>query len=130
VGSAAVTGLRELQAAIQKLPDAVTAALKAEARASADRIAAHAASLLRAQTHGTGRTADAIRVLEEGADKQFVVNSPGTADRPANLPIWLEYGTRFMTAKPHMRPAADAESAAYKQHMAAAAERASQKVLG
>jgi hypothetical protein len=125
-----VTGLRELQAAIQKLPDAVTAALKAEARASADRIAAHAASLLRAQTHGTGRTADAIRVLEEGADKQFVVNSPGTADRPANLPIWLEYGTRFMTAKPHMRPAADAESAAYKQHMAAAAERASQKVLG
>jgi hypothetical protein len=130
VGSATVTGLRELQAAIQKLPDAVTAALKAEARASADRIAAHAAALLRAQTHGTGRTAAAIRVLEEGADKQFVVNSPGTADKPANLPIWLEYGTRFMTAKPHMRPAADAESAAYKQHMAAAAERAAQKVLG
>jgi hypothetical protein len=130
VGSATVTGLRELQAAIQKLPDAVTAALKAEARASAGRIAAHAASLLRAQTHRTGRTAAAIRVLEEGADKQFVVNSPGTADKPANLPIWLEYGTRFMTAKPHMRPAADAESATYKQHMAAAAERAAQKVLG
>jgi hypothetical protein len=122
--------VRTLQAAIAKLPDAVTAALKVEAHASAQRIAAHAAALLRAQTHGTGRTAAAIRVLEEGGDRQFVVNSPGTADKPANLPIWLEYGTRFMAARPHMRPAADAESAAYKAHMAAAAERAAQKVLG
>ncbi len=123
------TGLRELQQAIQHLPDAVTAAMKGEARSSADRIAAHAKSLLRAQTHGSGKTADAIRVLDESAEKQFVVNSPGDPDRPANLPIWLEYGTRFMLARPHMRPAADAESTRYKANMAAAAEAAVSKAL-
>ena len=122
--------LAELQAGIQQLPEAVTAALKGEARSSADRIAAHARALLQSQTHGTGATAGAIRVLDETERKQFTVNSPGTADKPANLPMWLEYGTVFMAAKPHMRPAGEAESDRYRRNMAAAAEGAAQKVLG
>ena len=124
-----ITGLRELNQAIDRLDETVTAELKKTARASADRIAHHAADLLRSRTHGTGRTAAAIRVLDESSDKQFVVNSPGDPERPANLPIWLEYGTRFMTAKPHMRPAADAESERYKVDMAAAAERVVAKAI-
>jgi hypothetical protein len=122
--------VKELQTAIQQLPEGVTAALKVEARASADRIAAHAQALLRSQTHGTGATAAAIRVIDESDRKQFTVNSPGTADKPANLPIWLEYGTVYMSAKAHMRPAAEAESERYKRNMAEAAERAAQKALG
>ncbi len=108
----------------------MTEALKTTARASAGRIATNAKAILRSKTHGTGRTANAIRVLDESRDKQYVVNSPGDPDRPANLPIWLEYGTRFMTAKPHMRPAADAESARYTAAMTATAEQTATKVLG
>lgn len=129
-GSVTVTGLDDLKRAIDRLPEAVTEALKSEARISADRIAAHAKALLRSKTHGTGQTADAIRVLDESRDQQWVVNSPGTADKPANLPLWLEYGTVYMSAKAHMRPAADAESARYKQNMAAAATRTAEKALG
>jgi len=129
-GSVTVTGLETLQQQIARLPEAVTAALKVEARASADRIAAHAKALLRSQTHGTGKTADAIRVLDESQEQQYVVNSPGDPDRAANLPLWLEKGTIYMSAKPHMRPAANAESERYKQNMAAAAERTVQKALG
>lgn len=125
-----VSGLRELEQAIERFPAAVTEALKTTARASAGRIATNAKAILRSKTHGTGRTANAIRVLDESRDKQYVVNSPGDPDRPANLPIWLEYGTRFMTAKPHMRPAADAESARYTAAMTATAEQTATKVLG
>jgi len=128
-GSAVASGLTALRAGIEKLDATVTAALKATARASADRIAAHAAQLLRSQTHGTGRTADAIRVLDETDRKQYVVNSPGHPDRPANLPMWLEFGTRYMTAKPHMRPAGDAETERYKTNMVKAAEDAALKAL-
>lgn len=123
-----VTGLDTLQRAIARLPAAVTAALKAEARASADRVTAHAQALLRAQTHGTGATADAIGVADDSAHQQFTVHvSPG--DRPANLPLWLEYGTRFMVARPFMRPAAAAENDRYVQNMTAAAARTAQDVL-
>ncbi len=58
-----------------------------------------------------------------------MVNSPGHPDRPANLPVWLEFGTRYMTAKPHMRPAADAESERYKFNMVKAAEDAAGEAL-
>lgn len=123
-------GLRELNRAIDKLPFVVSEALKRSARESAERIARNAASILRSKTHGTGRTADAIRVLDESARKQYIVNSPGHPDRPAMLPMWLEYGTRFMSAKPYMRPAGDAESERYRTNMTAAAERAAKMVLG
>jgi len=125
-----VTGLRELEQAIDRFSDDVENAFKATARASADRIAHNAASMLLSKTHGTGKTARAIRVLDESKDHQYVVNSPGDPDRPANLPIWLEYGTRFMSAKPHMRPAGDAEKDRYVSAMTATAEQTAQKVLG
>ncbi len=128
-GSAVASGLKELEAGIERLEPSVTAALKQTARESAGRIASHAAQLLNSQTHGTGRTAAAIRVLDESDRKQYVVNSPGHPDRPANLPVWLEFGTRYMTAKPHMRPAADAESERYKFNMVKAAEDAAGEAL-
>jgi hypothetical protein len=130
VSSASVktTGLDSLQQAITRLPASVTAALKAEARASADRITAHAQALLRAQTHGTGATAGAIGVADDSAHQQFTVHvSP--EDRPANLPMWLEYGTRFLVARPFMRPAAAAENDRYVQNMTVAAERTAKDVL-
>jgi len=129
-GSVTVTGLRELEQAIERFSAEVEDAFKATARASADRIATNAASMLRSKTHGTGTTARAIRVLDESKDHQYVVNSPGDPERPAGLPGWLEFGTRFMTAKPHMRPAGDVENERYKANMTATAERVGVKVFG
>ena len=128
-GSATATGLHELTAQIGRLDAVVTARLKQTAKASADRIAAHAAAILRSTTHGTGRTANSIRVLDESSDKQYLVQCPGDSEQPANLPMWLERGTRYMSARPFMRPAADAEEARYRREMIAAAEGAIVDVL-
>lgn len=111
------TGLREARAAVAQLPRAVTLALRGVAWQSSRRIKADAQRRLRAQTHGTGKTADAIVVIEEEAKKQFVIASQGDAGDAANLPLWLEYGTVKMTAKPYMRPSALAESPTYKREM-------------
>lgn len=126
----ATDDLAALRAGIDHLPDVVTAALKAEAKATAERVAARAAEILRSKTHGTGKTAASIRVLDESDEKQFVVNCPGDPDRPANLPLWLERGTRYMSARAFMRPAADEASARYQTTMAAIAERAATDLLG
>ncbi len=123
-------GPRELRAAVDRLPETVTAALKQTAKGSADRIARRAADILRSKTHGTGKTADSIRVLDESERQQFVVNCPGDPSSPANLPLWLERGTRYMTAKAFMRPAADEETDRYIRNMTAAAEDAVTKALG
>ena len=104
-GGATVTGLREAQAAVERLPETIAAALKGVAGATAERIRAGYVQRLLSQTHRTGRTAHSARVLDESAEKQFVVNVPGHADEPAHLPNWLEYGTRFMVARPSLRPA-------------------------
>ena len=128
-GSAVASGLKELNAGIDRLDETVTARLKATARRSADTIARNAAAILLSKTHGNGGTARSIRVLDESAEKQYVVNCPGDPEKPANLPGWLERGTRHMSARPFMRPAADAESDRYKQNMVAAAEAAAVEVL-
>lgn len=124
-----VTGLDTLQQAIKRLPAAVTAALKDEAHASATRIAAHAKALLRSQTHGSGRTANAIAVVEDAEHKQFTVHAPAASGDPANLPLWLEVGTIYMRAKPYLRPAGAAEDPHYQVNMVAAAEHTAQDVL-
>jgi hypothetical protein len=124
-----VTGLKEARAAIEILDVTVITALKAVAKRTADRIAVNAATILRSKTHGTGKTAASIRVLDESAEKRYVVNVPGNPDDPANLPLWLERGTRFMVARPFLRPAGDAETARYKAEMTAIAERSVQEAL-
>jgi HK97 gp10 family phage protein len=129
-GSVQITGLRELEQDIERFSTAVTDAFKATAFASAERIAANAKAMLRSKTHGTGRTANAIRVLDESRDKQYVVNSPGDPEQWSNLPDALEFGTRFMAARPYMRPAGDSESPRYKAAMTATAEQTATKVLG
>ncbi len=120
--------IAEYRAAIDKLPVVVTERLAQTANATANAVAAKAASILRSTTHGTGRTAGEIRVIAEPERKQYRVNSPGD-ERWPNLPIGLEYGTRFMRARPYMRPAADSLTDKYRADMERAAIAAATDLL-
>lgn len=123
------TGLTELRRAIDQLPRAVELALRNVAWHSSRRIQARARQLLLSKTHGTGKTAASIEVIEDEAERSFIVHPAGNPDRPANLPLWLERGTRHMTARPFMRPAADEEDPRYKRESEQAAIDAATKVL-
>ncbi len=116
-----VTGLAELRKAVDELPRTVTLALRAVAWQSSRRCKTRAAEILNSKTHGTGKTAASIEIDEELENKQFVVFARGNPDRPANLPLWLERGTRFMAARAFLRPAADEEDDRYKREMEQAA---------
>lgn len=128
-----------MRAAVQQLPTAVTAALRGVAEATAQRVLANARANLARQTHGTGATAAAINVTEDASNHAFIVASPGVPHprfslhrmtrsgrthtqkvTQNNLPIWLEYGTVHMAARPYMRPAAEAEVDRYRRDMEAA----------
>jgi HK97 gp10 family phage protein len=110
--------LEQLAANIERLPEDVTEALKETAHGFAERLRERATQILLTKTHRTGRTARAIRILDQTSRKQWYVQSPGHEDDPANLPMWLEYGTRYMRARAYMRPAADEIEEAYKRDMA------------
>lgn len=119
-----VTGLRELTDAISRLPEAVTSALKQVANETAHRIAAEAKSNLNAKTHGTGKLARSIHVIERPAEKRFTVDVPGGEGEDPKLGFYVERGTEKMAARPFLRPARDANEARYRRDMAAAAAKA------
>jgi HK97 gp10 family phage protein len=125
--SVTATGLAELKRAIDAFPRTVTLALRGVAWHSARRIRTRAQQILRSKTHGTGKTANSIEVIEE--EKSFLVHVAGDPDRPANLPLWLERGTRHMAARPYMRPASDEEEPTYKREMEQAAIKVAEEKL-
>lgn len=123
-----VTGLTEARAAVNALPDTVTAALRDHAKRTADLILVGYRQRLLSQTKAR-KTAASARVLDESAEKQYTVNVPGDPDDPANLPGWLEYGTSRMVAKASLRPAGDEQNDRYKSEMATIAERTVKEAL-
>lgn len=129
-GTFTQTGVAELKRSIDRFSDDQTAALKAVARATAERILARERQLLSSQTHGAGNTADALFIEEDAANKQLIVRFGLIKKRPANIPVWLEYGTVQMTARPFIRPAADAEKERYRRDMEAASAAAGIKTFG
>jgi HK97 gp10 family phage protein len=136
--SATAPGLAALRAKVDAFPAAVTAQLRSVAWRTSRRVMERAKAKVPVDT---GYTKDNIYIVEDPEKKLFVVMA-GT-DRPRvriaahamrsgrrhtqavtlnMLPIWLEYGTEFMQARPFMRPAADAESDRYKREMREGAE--------
>lgn len=115
--SVTTTGLEELYAATRDVDRRMTHRLQAVAAATALRVRTRAQQTLRTKTHGTGATANAIGIVEDLPRKQYQVISQAPGDKPSLLPVWIEYGTRFMDARPYMRPAADAERERYVQNM-------------
>lgn len=122
------TGMDEARRTVAQLSDRLTAELMSVAARTGTRIRDGARARLKAQTHGTGRTAEAIRMSVDEPNKRVLVESKAVRPAPANLPSWLEYGTSKMTAKSYMRPSAEAEANKYSADMRAAVERAATAV--
>lgn len=134
-GGASVTGLAELRRAVERLPDAVTTACRKVARDTALRVRANAAAKVPVDS---GITRDSIAVIPH-LEEQFYRVETGAAPphrregRTAflpNLPIWLEFGTRFKSPQPFMRPAFDEENDRYVRDMTDAVTRTAQEILG
>lgn len=120
--SVTVTGLAELKRAIETLPADVTAALRSVAWRKSREALAIAKSTLRSKLKTPAhKLIDNIEIIEQADKKQFVVISQAPDDQPANLPLWVERGTRHMAARPYIRPAADAIDASYKSESVQAA---------
>lgn len=112
-GSVTFSGLAEVKRDVEALPRNVTLALRAVAWRASRRVHASAQRHLRAKTHGTGQTADALGVVEDAPMKMFRVEVGPVPRRPANLPLWLELGTVKMSARAFLRPALEEAHADY-----------------
>lgn len=134
-GGATVTGLAELRRAVERLPEAVQAACRKVARDTALRVRAGAAAKVAVDS---GITRDSISVIPHPEEQFYRVETgpapPHRRDgRTAflpNLPIWIEFGTRFKSPRPFMRPAFDEEGDRYVRDMTTAVERTAKELLG
>lgn len=131
---------------VETLPRDVTLKLRAVAFRKSREVMAIAKAKVPVDS---GYTSDNIHVIEQPERKQFLVSDG--SDRPRvrfalhqrrsgrlhtqkvtvnMLPNWLEFGTRFMRARPFMRPAADAVEPSYVREMSEAAIGVVAKAIG
>jgi len=96
-----------LLAALAAIPEAVHAHLKAAAKVTADHIAAEARARVRRRT---GQTGDAITVEETHSGDGYVIY---TGNGRQHIASFLEFGTKFMTAKPFLFVSARLEEGAH-----------------
>lgn len=121
------TGVDELRALYAALPDRVNAVSLRIARGVANAMVVDARRRLqnpkpptKGETERTGATAEMITIREDAGGKQLMVDSKSPSKYPANLVIWIEYGTIRQPARPYMWPAAEAQRDAYARDYAAA----------
>lgn len=101
--------------------------VKGAAKVTADRVA----QIASARAHrDTGETAESITVEEATVGEGYVVLpwDFGKTSRMPNLPIWLEFGTNKMTAKPYFFAAARMEEGAHGRRISNAIQDAIDEV--
>jgi HK97 gp10 family phage protein len=132
-GSVTMTGFNEFALAMVQFPPELEKALQEVARDTAERIATRARRLVPVRS---GRTKNSIRVVADLKHHRYYVEvgphegMPADKDWPANLSIWIEFGTRYKSARPFMRPAVDAERDPYGLSLEAAAIRILKRMFG
>lgn len=110
----------ELIAALNRFPDRMHLSLDSAAKITAHRIAEEARR--RVRRGATGETAKGIQIEPTHARDGYVVLS--ARQQQYNLPLWLEFGTSKMTARPYFFAAADLESDAHDRRVREAIQRA------
>jgi HK97 gp10 family phage protein len=109
-----------LLAAFDRLGPVAERACHAAARATAERVREEARARVR---RATGQTASAITVDEaEPPLGGWRVYVDRMGSRPANLPIWIEFGTSKMPAQPFLFNSAQLEEGAHLRRIAEAIE--------
>jgi len=108
-----------LFAALDALGESARAAVKGAAKITADAIAREAGARI---PRATGKTAEGITVEETHNGDGYVVyvKSP----RMPNLPLWLEFGTKYMTARPYLFSSARLEEGPHLMRVADALQAA------
>lgn len=96
-----LTGIAEFRRNVDRMGPVAVGKLRARARAIAGGIQADAAAIARARGWSL---ANEIVISEDAARGVFIVSVKPTPPRPANLPLWLENGTRYMAARPFFWP--------------------------
>lgn len=108
----------------ERLVSALAVSLESVSKDTAERLQSGVRERIRRQTSGTGRTEAAVTV--EKVDGGYLVTSGNMGDRSEMLPVWLEHGTKHMTARPAWRAAAQLEEGTHRRRveeaMAASAE--------
>lgn len=61
----------------------------------------------------TGLLRNSIVVIDQSAQRQFVVTVVDMTYRMPMLPVWIEFGTHDMPARPFLGPALEESRAAY-----------------
>lgn len=113
---------RSVLQALDRLDDRIGDRLKAVAKDTAERIRTGAIQRLSAQTQGTGQTAAALTIDEiNGGYRLYVGPVP---QRSENVPLWLEFGTRHMSARPWLFKAALLEEGPHFRRVAEAVDAA------
>jgi hypothetical protein len=107
-----------LLAALEAVPAAVQALLKAAAKITAEAIATEARARVRRRT---GRTGDAITVEETHDGTGYIVF---IGDRRQHIGSFLEFGTKFMTPFPFLFVAARLAERAHDERARAAVQAA------
>lgn len=108
----------QLLAALTQIPEGVHAHLKAAAKVTADAIAAEARARIRRRT---GKTGDAITVEETRSGDGYVI-FVGAGRQ--HIGSFLEFGTKFMPAKPWLFASARLEEAAHNRRASDAVQAA------
>lgn len=110
-----------LVAAIDRVGAVAERRVLAAAKVTADRIVAEARSRVARRTGrtATGITAEVSRdgqayvVLPFDRDFEVALLNAGNNQQAENLPLWLEFGTQKMTARPYFFVAARLEESAH-----------------
>jgi HK97 gp10 family phage protein len=108
---------------LDQLGESADAYIKEAAKVTAERIAQEARGRLARQTSGTGKTQAAITVTEEEHGARVFVGR--VAGRNPNVPLYLEFGTKFMSARPFLFASAMLEEGPHMKRV----ERALQKAI-
>jgi len=124
--------LEALKRNVEQLPRLVTLQLRSVAFRKAREVRVRAQQILKSKIRGHSgrarRSEDSYVVIEQAERKQFLV-SYENPEMP-NLGLWLERGTSKMSARPHLRPAADEIEPSYIREMVDAAQDVMAKALG
>jgi hypothetical protein len=98
-----VTGLVEFRRGISRVDAAARRALRGAAHTVAVRLTQRITAAARG--YGWRTLPGEIRLYDEPQRSQYRVAVEPRPPRPRNLPIWLEYGTVKMSARPFIGPA-------------------------